>query len=250
MGFPTLLNLNPDSITLTEPETTEGAVAMTTGDVDVRARTAVLFDFGGVLTTSVVTAFEELGTELADDPRLLLRLLSKDEESSALLVAHEEGRIGEPEFEKGLAARLWAHGVAVEGPALVRRIQNRLRPDPDMVALVATLRAEGRRVGLLSNSLGDHCYDGFDLPTMFDAVTVSGDIGVRKPSRRAYATACERLGVRPEDTVMVDDLPQNIAAAERIGIAGVVHRDAHTTSAQLARLLTPCAGPRSRTKIA
>ncbi|MEV7192163.1 HAD-IA family hydrolase [Streptomyces sp. NPDC093510] len=108
-----------------------------------------------------------------------------------------------------------------------------------MIALVAALRACGHRAGLLSNSLGDHCYDGFDLPAMFDAVTVSGDIGVRKPSRRAYATACERLGVRPEETVMVDDLPQNIAAAERLGIAGIVHRDAATTAAELARLLAP-----------
>ncbi|WP_409236501.1 HAD family hydrolase [Streptomyces sp. PA5.6] len=227
---------------MTGPEASEGAVAMTAGGVDVRVRTAVLFDFGGVLTTSVVTAFEEIGTELADDPGLLLRLFSKDEESGALLVAHEEGRIGESEFENGLAARLRDRGAAVEGPGLVRRMQTRLRPDPGTIALVAALRAEGRRVGLLSNSFGDHCYDGFDLPAMFDAVTVSGDIGVRKPSRRAYAIACERLGVRPEDTVMVDDLPQNIVAAERLGIAGVVHRDATTTAAELARLLAPAPG--------
>ncbi|WP_055567653.1 HAD family hydrolase [Streptomyces atriruber] len=205
-------------------------------------RSAVLFDFGGVLTTSVVAAFEDLGTELADDPRLLLRLLSRDEESRRLLVAHEEGRIGEREFENGFAARLRAHGAAADGSGLVRRIQSRLHPDPGMIALVAKVRADGHRVGLLSNSLGDHCYDGFDLPAMFDAVTVSGEIGVRKPSRRAYAVACERLGVRPEDTVMVDDLPQNIVAAERVGIAGVVHRDAPTTAAQLTGLLAPATG--------
>ena len=40
---------------------------------------------------------------------------------------------------------------------------------------------------------------------------------------------------------MVDDLPQNIAAADRLGIAGVVHRDAATTTAELARLLGPAA---------
>ncbi|MEU5001317.1 HAD family phosphatase [Streptomyces sp. NPDC021622] len=208
-----------------------------------RTRSAVLFDFGGVLTTSVVAAFEELGAELGCERRLLLRLLSKDEESSALLVAHEEGRIGEREFEDGFAARLRARGVPAVGEGLVGRMQAQLRPDPDMIALVAKVRAEGHRVGLLSNSLGDNCYSGFDLPAMFDAVTVSGEIGVRKPSRRAYAIACERLGARPEDTVMVDDLEQNITAAHRIGIAGVVHRDAATTAAALARLLVPSATP-------
>jgi putative hydrolase of the HAD superfamily len=211
---------------------------------EARGHSAVLFDFGGVLTTSVVAAFEELGAELGGDPRLLLRLLSKDESAGALLVAHEEGRIGEREFEAGFAERLRAHGVTVEGPGLVRRMQSRLLPDDDMIALVAKVRADGHRVGLLSNSLGDDCYSGFDLPGMFDAVTVSGEIGVRKPSRRAYAIACERLAVRPEETVMVDDLEQNISAAERIGLAGVLHRDTATTADELARLLAPSADQR------
>jgi putative hydrolase of the HAD superfamily len=202
-------------------------------------RTAVLFDFGGVLTTSVVAAFDEIGKQLGADPRLPLRLLGTDEQSSALLVAHEEGRIGEREFEEGFAERLRAHGVTVEGGGLVSRIQALLRPDADTIALVAELRADGHRVGLLSNSLGDDCYRGFDLPAMFDAVTVSRDIGVRKPSRRAYHAACERLGVRPEDTVMVDDLQQNIAAAHRIGLAGVVHREAAMTARELRELLAP-----------
>ncbi|WP_338693429.1 HAD family phosphatase [Streptomyces sp. Q6] len=214
---------------------------------ETAARSAVLFDFGGVLTTSVVTAFDDLGRELGAEPGLLLRLLSKDAESSALLVAHEEGRIGQRAFEDGFAARLRAHGVAADGPGLLGRLQAYMRPDPDTVALVAKLRADGHRVGLLSNSLGDDCYAGFDLPALFDAVTVSGEIGVRKPSRRAYALACERLGVAPEVTVMVDDLEQNIASAARLGIAGVVHRDAATTAAELARLLTPPAAAPTRT---
>ncbi|WP_306319421.1 MULTISPECIES: HAD family phosphatase [unclassified Streptomyces] len=200
-------------------------------------RSAVLFDFGGVLTTSLVGAFEELGRELAGDSGLLLRLLTHDEKSSALLVAHEKGLIGQGEFEDGFAARLRAHGADVAAEGLVRRMQAGLRPDPDTVALVAKLRADGYRVGLLSNSLGDDCYAGFDLPALFDAVTISGEIGVRKPSRRAYAIACERLGVAPEQTVMVDDLEQNITSAARIGIAGIVHRDAATTAAELDRLL-------------
>ncbi|MET8473432.1 HAD family phosphatase [Streptomyces sp. NPDC006422] len=201
------------------------------------ARTAVLFDFGGVLTTSLIDAFEDLGRELTGEPGLLLRLLTHDKESSALLVEHEKGLIGQDAFEEGFAARLRAHGADVQAAGLVTRMQAGLRPDPDMVALVARLRADGVRVGLLSNSLGDDCYAGFDLPALFDAVTISGEIGVRKPSRRAYAIACERLGVAPEQTVMVDDLEQNITSAARIGIAGVVHRDAATTTTELDRLL-------------
>jgi putative hydrolase of the HAD superfamily len=198
-----------------------------------------------VLTTSVFAAFERLGSDLGCDPRLPLRLLATDEESGSLLVAHEEGRIGELEFERGFAERLRAHGVAVDRaePGLVRRIQRGLRPDAAMIDLVARVRAGGYRVGLLSNSLGDDCYAGFDLPGMFDAVTVSGEVGVRKPSRRAYEIACERLGVRPYDAVMVDDLKQNITAAERAGLAGIVHKDASATADALKSVLGPAARP-------
>ncbi|MFB7166463.1 MULTISPECIES: HAD family phosphatase [Streptomyces] len=211
---------------------------------------AVLFDFGGVLTTSLIEAFEAFGAALGVDPRLPLRLLAKDERSSALLVEHEEGRLGQREFEDGFAERLRAHGADVQGPGLLSLMQTGLRPDPAMLDLVAEVRNAGHRVGLLSNSLGDDCYAGFDLESMFDAVVISGEIGVRKPSRRAYAIACERLGAEPAETVMVDDLEHNIVAARRAGLAGILHREAATTAVELRALLhqdvttaTPQAAP-------
>ncbi|WP_405655951.1 HAD family phosphatase [Streptomyces sp. NBC_01386] len=198
---------------------------------------AVLFDFGGVLTTSLIEAFADFGATLGVDPRLPLRLLAKDERSSALLVEHEEGRLGQREFEDGFAERLRAHGADIQGPGLLSLMQTGLRPDRAMLDLVAEVRNAGHRVGLLSNSLGDDCYAGFDLESMFDAVVISGEIGVRKPSRRAYAIACERLGTEPAETVMVDDLEHNIVAARRAGLAGILHREAATTAAELRALL-------------
>lgn len=213
-------------------------MSATTQTAPARPARAVLFDFGGVLTSSVLAAFEELGHSLGD-PGLPLRVLGADAEGSALLVAHEEGRLTESEFEVGFAERLRAHGADVAPSGLVARMLAGLRPDHDTIALVAELRAEGRAVGLLSNSFGDDCYAGHDLAAMFDAVTISSEIGVRKPSRRAFQLACDRLGAAPEETVMVDDLRQNIDAAARLGMAGVVHRDAATTRARLRALLAP-----------
>lgn len=200
-------------------------------------RTAVMFDFGGVLTASVLDAFADFGRQIGD-ARLPLRILSRDPVGKSLLTDHEEGRIDAAAFETGLAERFEAHGAQVPAEGLLRRMQAGLTPDRDTIDLVARLRDAGHRVGLLSNSLGDDCYAGFDLPAMFDAVTISAEIGVRKPSRRAYLIACERLGVPPEETVMVDDLEQNIVAAARVGLAGVVHRNAADTATQLADLLT------------
>ncbi|GAA0196814.1 HAD-IA family hydrolase [Cytobacillus oceanisediminis] len=201
------------------------------------ARRAVLFDFGGVLTSSVLDGFAAFGREECGDETLPMRLFAEDPTARQLLVDHEEGRLGHDPFEAGLAERLRAQGVEVETEGLIGRMQARLVRDEAMVELVASLREDGVPVGLVSNSLGRDCYAGFDLPAMFDAVTISGQEGVRKPSRRLYEIGCERLGVAPHEAVMVDDLAQNIVAAERLGMAGVVHREAEETAAQLSQLL-------------
>lgn len=209
---------------------------MTALETDVQRR-AVLFDFGGVLTSSVLKAFADFGQEDCGDRALPLTLLGTDPESKQLLAEHEEGRLDHDDFEAGFAARLQAHGVDIAADGLLRKMQSRLERDEETIELVAALRAAGVPVGLVSNSLGRDCYVGYDLDAMFDAITISGKEGVRKPSRRLYEIGCERLGVEPTEVVMVDDLAQNIVAAERLGMAGVVHRNARDTSRELEELL-------------
>jgi putative hydrolase of the HAD superfamily len=196
-------------------------------------RTALLIDFGGVLTTSVHDAFRAFAREIADDEDLVLRLLAGDPESNALLVGNENGSVDDAAFEAGFAARLAAHGAPVEADGLLRRMQAGFGPDPAMVDGLAALRARGIPVALVTNQFGRDCYRGFDLPAIADEVVVSTELGVRKPSRRIYAVACERLGVAPTAAVMVDDIQHNLDGAARLGIAGVLHRDAPSTLATL-----------------
>lgn len=195
--------------------------------------TAVLVDFGGVLTSSVLQAFEAFGASLGGDPRLPLALLSRDEVSGRLLADHESGKIDQEAFEAGFAERLRAHGAVVEPEGLVGRMQAGLVRDDEMVRLVGDLRAAGHPVALVSNAFGRDCYAGFVLEDLADEVVISSEVGIRKPSRRIYAIACERLGVAPEDALMIDDLQQNLDGAARLGIAGVLHTDAETTRRQL-----------------
>lgn len=198
---------------------------------------AVLFDFGGVLTTSVLGAFADFSEQISGDRGLVLKLLSNDPEASRILVEHEEGRLDHDGFEAGFAAALAAVGVQVEAGGLIARLQSGLRRDQHTIDLLAAVRASGFKVGLVSNSLGRDCYAGYDLDAMFDAQAISGIEGVRKPSRRLYEIACERLDVEPAEAVMIDDLKQNITAAAALGMGGVVHTDAASTAAALAPML-------------
>jgi putative hydrolase of the HAD superfamily len=196
-------------------------------------RTAVLMDFGGVITTSVLQAFEEFGELLGAPPGLILELLGHDAAARKLLVEHECGRIDAEVFDRGFADRLRAHGVEVQPDRLSARMQAGLRSDEDTVRLIEELRAAGVPIALVSNAFGRDCYAGFDLDSLADVVVISSEVGVRKPSRRIYVFACERLGVDPRQTVMVDDLQQNLDGAARLGIAGVLHTDAADTRKQL-----------------
>ncbi|MFH0518051.1 HAD family hydrolase [Streptomyces sp. M41] len=197
-------------------------------------RTALLVDFGGVITSSVLRAFTEFGASLGGDPGLPLRLLARDQPSRALLADHECGRIDAETFERGFAERLRAHGAEVATEGLTARMQAGMSIDEDMLALLGEVRAHGHPVALVSNSFGNGTYDGVDLAAVADVVVISGEVGIRKPSRRIYAIACERLGRDPEEAVMIDDLQQNLDGAARIGIAGVLHTSAADTRRQLA----------------
>jgi putative hydrolase of the HAD superfamily len=202
-------------------------------DTAPMTRTALLIDFGGVITTSVLQAFEQFGELLGAAPGLMLDLLSQDTTARKLLVEHECGRIDADAFDQGFAERLGAHGVVVQPEHLSARMQIGLRRDDDTVRLIEDLRAGRVPIALVSNAFGRDCYAGFDLDALADVVVISSEVGIRKPSRRIYAIACERLGIDPHQAVMVDDLQQNLDGAARLGIAGLLHTDAADTRKQL-----------------
>jgi FMN phosphatase YigB (HAD superfamily) len=62
-------------------------------------------------------------------------------------------------------------------------------------------------------------------------------VGLHKPQPEIYLLACERLGVEPADAIFVDDLRENIAGAEAVGMTGVLHRDPTETVSRLEDLL-------------
>jgi epoxide hydrolase-like predicted phosphatase len=163
----------------------------------------------------------------------------------ALLVGLEEGTAPETDFERGFGELL---GVAPEG--LIRRLVRGMRPDDRMIDAVRAVRRAGVPTALVSNSWGTDFYPPQLLAELFDAVVISGQVGMRKPSPEIYLHAVRALGQEPGDCVFVDDLARNLGAAAELGIVTVHHTDPDFTIAELARLfgieiaMADAAGPK------
>lgn len=198
---------------------------------------ALLVDFGGVLTTNVFDAFADFCTSVGLPPDQFARSVRENREAADLLVAVETGRLSEADFEIAFAPLL-CRGTDVElDPAgVIERLTTTLGPDPLMLDVLERVRGAGFATAIVSNSFGMGAYDGYDLDRRVDHVILSGDVGVRKPSRRIYVMAAERCGVAPEQCVFVDDLEHNIAGAERAGMIGVHHTISEETVRDLEKL--------------
>ena len=191
-------------------------------------RSALLIDWGGVLTTNLFASFHAFCVAAEIDPQKLMGRFKSDPEARELLVALEKGKLDEREFEQKFAALL-----EVEPDGLVDGLFAGVGPDEAMVNAVRMTHAAGLRTALVSNSWGVHRYPHDLFEELFDGVVISAEEGIRKPSRRMYELGAERAGVAPEACVYVDDLPFNLAPAEELGMATVHHTSAETTIPEL-----------------
>lgn len=188
--------------------------------------TALLIDFGGVLTAPISRAFGALAAAAGLDPDAALRILATHEGARTALAEHETGRLDDDGFEDAFAAALTEAGGRVRARGMLADLATHMDLDEPMIDLVREARAAGVPVALVSNSLGRDCYARLDLDELFDVAVISAQVGVRKPSREIYRIACERLGAAPGDCVLVDDLEHNLVGAARLGIHGILHRTA------------------------
>jgi epoxide hydrolase-like predicted phosphatase len=196
-------------------------------------RRGLLVDFGGVLTSDLFASFSAFCAAEGIAPDAVRERFRSDATARELLVALEEGRIDEADFEPRLAALLEVR----EADGLIERLMAGARPDEEMIGAVRATRAAGIRTGLVSNSWGTGRYDRALLADLFDGVVLSGEVGVRKPAAEIYALGAERIGVPPAECVFVDDLPFNLPPAAELGMATVHHRSAIATISELERLL-------------
>ena len=195
---------------------------------------AVLFDFGGVLTSSPFEAFAAYEAEAGLSPDTIRRLNSTNPDDNAW-ARMERREVDEAGFCELFEAEAAALGLVVDARRVLAGLRGELRP-----AIVEALRrcSERLRTALLTNNVAPMAESAeagaaSGVVDLFDVVVESSVVGCRKPELRFYEIACEGLGVEPAACVFLDDLGINLKPARAMGMTTVKVVDPDAAIAEL-----------------
>ena len=203
---------------------------------------AVVFDLGGVLTESPMSAFAAYEDEAGLPDGLVRRLNSTDPDTNAW-ARYERGELDVDGFRTAFEAEATAAGYTVDADRVLAALAGELRPA--MVAAVQRLRDAGLPLALLSNNVAPMVRTGplGELLALFDAVVESSVEGVRKPEPAIYSRALERLSqaagrpVAATDCAYLDDLGINLKPARAMGFRTIKVVDPAAALAELSGLV-------------
>lgn len=206
---------------------------------------AVIFDFGGVITSSPFEAFNRLEATRGL-PRDFVRQVNARNGDSNAWAMFERAEIGADEFDRRFAGEARALGHDLDGHAVLAVLAGTVRPA--MVAAVDRLKADGFRLGCITNNVpsghgagmarSEDAHDELEqIFARFECVIESSKAGVRKPDPRIYLMMCEALGVSPELCVYLDDLGINCKPAAALGMHAIKVTSAEQALADLGRAL-------------
>jgi putative hydrolase of the HAD superfamily len=186
---------------------------------------AVLWDFGGVLTTSPFEAFNRFEAEHGL-PRDFIRRVNATNPEHNAWARFESSLIDIDTFDREFAAESAALGHAIPGRRVIELLSGDIRPR--MVAALAACKTR-YKVACLTNNVKSGVGPGMArsesraqamqaVMALFDVVVESSKEGIRKPNPAFYLRACELLAVAPDEAVFLDDLGVNLKPAKDLGM--------------------------------
>ena len=186
---------------------------------------AIIFDCFGVLSTEGFRVFCDKYFKDSPDKRAAAQDLM---DRSCL------GNMSFDEFESGLAD---LGGTSV---ASVREYLNRNKPNEPLFKLIRDELRPKYKIGMLSNSSAnwlDELFTPEDI-NLFDDIILSYEVRVTKPDPRIYQLAAERLGVKVEQCILVDDIKRYVEGAEAVGMQAIWYRDFEKMKTGLEKILS------------
>jgi len=204
---------------------------------------AVIWDFGGVFTSSPFEAFNRYEAERGLPHDLVRRINSANPDTNAWAL-FERNEIDTKGFDQMFLAESTALGHPVPGADILPLLSGMVRPR--MVEALKTCK-QHFKVGCITNNMVSHHSPGADAPQraagamgqimpLFDHIIESSKAGVRKPDPKIYLMMCEALSVDPSACIYLDDLGINCKPAAALGMSAIKVVDVDQTLSALSAL--------------
>jgi putative hydrolase of the HAD superfamily len=198
---------------------------------------AVIWDFGGVLTSSPFEAFARFETGRGLPADIIRRTNATNHHDNAW-AQFERAELDLEAFDALFAAESLALGAEVRGRDVLPLLSGDVRPE--MVEALKRVKTRFK-TGCITNNLpanaigsatGRRLYIA-EVMALFDHVIESAKIGLRKPEPRIYRMMADALGVKPERCIYLDDLGVNLRPAREMGMTTIKVLDAAQAIAEL-----------------
>jgi putative hydrolase of the HAD superfamily len=184
---------------------------------------AVIWDFGGVFTSSPFEAFARYEREKGL-PENIIRQINGANHLENAWARFERAELDLAGFDTAFAAEASTLGHHIPGRDVIGLLAGDFRPD--VIEALRRVKAAGLKTGCITNNVPSNqtgSADGRSLYArevmeLFDHVIESAKTGVRKPNPRIYEMMCEALKVKPETCVFLDDLGVNLKPARAMGM--------------------------------
>jgi len=202
---------------------------------------AVIWDFGGVFTSSPFEAFNRFEAENGLPKDLIRRVNATNHHQNAWAL-FERNEIDTERFDQLFLEESTALGHPVQGRDVLPLLAGAVRPR--MVAALKTCK-QHFKVGCITNNVVSMHSPGQDeiqraagamgqIMPLFDAIIESSKAGVRKPDPKIYLMMCDLLAVKPGSCVYLDDLGINCKPAAELGMKAIKVIDVDQTLTELA----------------
>lgn len=189
---------------------------------------AVLWDFGGVLTSSPFDAFNRYEAEHGL-PKDFIRSINAVNGDSNAWARFERSEIDAEGFDKAFAREARAKGHNVPGKTVLSLLSGDLRPRIIAALKICKIHV---KTGCITNNVksGKGAGMSFDaakaeavanVMALFDHVIESSKIGLRKPDPQIYAQMCKTLEIDPKACIYIDDLGINLKPARAMGMTTI-----------------------------
>lgn len=204
---------------------------------------AVIWDFGGVITSSPFEAFNRYEREHGLPVNFIRNINATDPDTNAW-AKFERSELDAAGFDQSFLEESRAQGHPIPGRDVLPLLSGDLRPR--MIAALKACKAQFR-VGCITNNVQTGLGKGMaknrevaeavaDVMALFEVVIESSKAGVRKPDPRIYKMMCDRLNVAPERCVYLDDLGINCKPAAMLGMTAIKVAHEDQALADLARV--------------